>query len=207
MKFDDKINSIIAQYHDRMEHEEYYWNNLSMEEMMKREDEWLLAVGHDTGVFLNSLARSSGSKRILELGTSYGYSTIFLAEAARNNGGHVLSLEIHKEKAVYARQKIREAGLADFVEIGIGDALEILQNIQGDFDFVLLDIWKRFYLPCFELFYPKLRKGAWVIADNMLHPPDFKPEAMAYRKRIRETNAFDSVCLPIGSGIETSLLK
>ena len=207
MNFDEKVNEVIAQYHQRMKDEEVFWNSLSMEEMMNREDEWLLAVGYNTGFFINSLAKSAESKTILELGTSYGYSTIFLAEAAKETGGRVISLEIHPQKVDYAKQKIHEAGLSDFVEFRIGDALEILNKSKEKFDFVLLDIWKRFYLPTFELFYPKLNKGAWVIADNMLYPPEFKPEATAYRNRIRETKAFDSVLLPIGSGIESSYLR
>jgi predicted O-methyltransferase YrrM len=207
MNFDGKVNKVIEQYHQRMKEEEFFWDNLSMEEMMKREDEWLLAVGFNTGVFINTLAKSAESKTILELGTSYGYSTIFLAEAARENGGRVISLEIHSQKVDYAKQKIKEAGLSDFVEFRLGDALEILNGSKENYDFVLLDIWKRYYLPTFELFYPKLNKGAWVIADNMLHPPEFKPEATAYRNRIRETDSFDSVLLPMGSGIETSYLR
>jgi predicted O-methyltransferase YrrM len=206
MNFDRRINLVIEQYHQRMEDEKFYWENLSMEEMMKREDEWLLAVGYNTGIFINNLAKSAKSKTILELGTSYGYSTIFLAEAARVNGGQVISLEIHPEKIDYARQKIKDAGLSDFVDFRLGDALQLIENSEENYDFVLLDIWKRYYLPSFELFYPKLNKGAWVIADNMLYPPEFKPEATAYRNRIRETNSFDSVLLPLGSGIETSLL-
>ena len=207
MLFDQKVNLVIESYHQRMDEEKYYWDNLTMEEMMKREDEWLLAVGYETALFLNALAKSARSKIILELGTSYGYSTVFLAEAAKANDGLVISLEIHPDKVTFAQQKIAEAGLSDFVEFRKGDALEILAGSSESFDLVLLDIWKRFYLPCFELFYPKLSPGAWVIADNMLHPPEFKPEAAAYRKRIRETQSFDSVLIPIGSGIETSFLK
>ena len=207
MKFDHEVNRVVEKYHLRMKEEATFWDTLPMEEMMKREDEWLLAVGYETAIFLNTLVKSAKSKTILELGTSYGYSTIFLAEAARANGGQVITLEIHSEKIEYAKENVREAGLSEFVDFRKGDALEILENSTEKYDFVLLDIWKRFYLPTFELFYPKLEKGAWVIADNMLYPPEFKPEARAYRNRIRETNSFDSVLLPIGSGIETSYFR
>lgn len=60
-------------------------------------------------------------------------------------------------------------------------------------------------MPCFDLFYPKLQTGAWVLADNMTFPPHSLPEATAYRNRVRETGAFDTVLMPIGSGIEVSL--
>ena len=204
MRFNESVEKVLEQYHQRMEEESVLWNKLPTSEMMKREDEWLLAVGYEVGIFLNTLIKSAESKTILELGTSYGYSTIFLAEAARATGGKVISLEIQPDKADYTQKKLLQAGLTEVVEIRVGDALESLQKSSETFDFVLLDIWKRFYVPCFELFYPKLAPGAWVIADNMIHPPEFLPEANAYRKRVRETNAFDSVLLPLGHGIETS---
>ncbi len=207
MEFDIKVRRVLDKYHQRISEEEVFWNSLPMEEMMEREDEWLLAVGKDTGNFINSLAKSANSKTLLELGTSYGYSTIFLAEAARANGGQVITLELHADKVNYAKEKIREAGLEDFVDFHLGDALDFLNNSKLTFDFVLVDIWKRFYVPSFDLFYPKLKKGAWVVADNMLYPPEFKPEATAYRNRVKETHSFDSILLPIGSGIETSYLR
>lgn len=207
LKFDDKIEHVLEQYHNRMKEEVVLWQTLTMPELMGRRDELLLSVGLESGVFLNTLAKSAKSKTILELGTSYGYSTVFLAEAAMANGGKVITVEKSPEKSKYARQKITEAGLLDAVEFKVGDALEILADSEESFDLVLLDIWKELYLPCFELFFPKLVKGAWVLADNMIDPPAFLPEATAYRNRIRETNAFDTVLLPIGSGIEMSNLK
>ena len=207
MNFDTKVSAVIQHYHDRMQKEDYFWDNLSMEEMMEREDEWLLAVGYETAIFLHTLVKSAQPKMILELGTSYGYSTVFLAEAARAYGGQVITIDVHPDKTEYAREKLSEAGLSDVVKFMVGDALEILEESEDHYDFVLLDVWKRFYLPTFELFYPRLNQGAWVVADNMLYPPEFLPEATAYRGRIRETACFDSVLLPIGSGIETSYLR
>jgi predicted O-methyltransferase YrrM len=116
-------------------------------------------------------------------------------------------LELSVEKAQYAQQQIQEAGLSDFVEFKVGDAVQYIENAQETYDFILLDIWKELYLPCFERFFPKLNKGAWVIGDNMLFPPISLPEATAYRQRVRATNAFDTVLMPIGSGIEVSFYK
>ncbi len=130
-----------------------------------------------------------------------------MAEAARANGGRVITLENSPQKAEYARQQIEEAGLSDFVDFRVGDALESLSAATETYDFVLLDIWKELYVPCFDLFFPKLNKGAWVLGDNMIFPPHSYPEATAYRNRIRETHAFDTVLLPIGSGIETSFYR
>ncbi len=206
-RFDSKIEAVLEKYHQRMEAENIEMQSIPRDVGMKRRDEFLLSVGVETAIFLNTLAKSAGSKTILEIGTSYGYSTIWLAEAARANGGKVITLELSVEKARYAQQQIQEAGLADFVEFRIGDALESIDNKQEMYDFILLDIWKELYVPCFERFFPKLNKGAWVIGDNMLFPPSSLPEAAAYRQRVRETNAFDTVLMPIGSGIEVSCYK
>jgi predicted O-methyltransferase YrrM len=204
IQLDKKIESVLKKYHERIATELTLMQSLPMAEGMKRRDEFLLSVGLETGIFLNTLAKSAQSKTILELGTSYGYSTIWLAEAAKANGGRVITLENNPEKAAFARQKIKEAGLSDVVEFRVGDALETLAQSTEMFDFVLVDIWKELYVPCFDLFFPKLSKGAWVLGDNMIFPPHSRPEALAYQNRIRETKAFDSVLLPIGSGIEMS---
>lgn len=204
---DKKVKSVLNAYHKRMAKEDTLMQSLGMAEGMKRRDEFLLSVGEDVGVFINTLAKSARSKVILEVGTSYGYSTIWLAEAAKTNGGKVISLEISPEKANFAKKQLEKAGLADFVEIKIGDALDSIAQITEGVDFVLLDIWKELYIPCFDLFYPKLNKNAWVLGDNIIFPPHHKAEAAAYRQRVKDTQAFDSVLLPLGSGIEISQLR
>ena len=207
ISFDTKIESVLETYHQRIEAESILMKSLPLEEGMKRRDEFLLSVGLETAIFINSLIKSAQSKTILEIGTSYGYSTIWLAEAAKANGGLVITLENNIEKAEYAKQKIEEAGLSDFVDWRVGDALENIANATEKFDFVLVDIWKELYVPCFDLFYPKLNPSAWVLGDNMIFPAHSNHEATAYRNRIQETQAFDTVLLPIGSGIELSFYK
>ena len=207
IKFDTKIDAVLEKYHKRIESEALIMQSLPMEKGMARRDEFLLSVGLETAIFINNLAKAAKSKTILEVGMSYGYSTIWLAEAARANGGRVISLENSPQKAEYARQQIEAAGLSDFVDIRLGDALESLSAASETYDFVLLDIWKELYVPCFDLFFPKLNKGAWVIGDNMIFPPNAHLEVSAYRNRIKETQAFDTVLLPIGSGVETSFYR
>lgn len=204
--FDTKIENVLAEYHARMESEAILMNSLPIAEGMKRRDDFLLSVGPEVGYFLNTLVKSAKSKTILEVGTSYGYSTLFLAEAAKSTHGKVISLEIDAKKVSYAKTQLTNAGLLDFVEFRIGDALTSIKNAEENFDFVLIDIWKELYVPSFELIYPKLSKGAWVLGDNMIHPPMHKKEALAYRSCVKQTNAFDTLLLPIGSGIEVSHL-
>ena len=207
IKFDTKIDAVLEKYHKRIESEALIMQSLPMEKGMARRDEFLLSVGLETAIFINNLAKAAKSKTILEVGMSYGYSTIWLAEAARANGGRVISLENSAQKAEYARQQIEAAALSDFVDIRLGDALESLSAASETYDFVLLDIWKELYVPCFDLFFPKLNKGAWVIGDNMIFPPNAHLEVSAYRNRIKEIQAFDTVLLPIGSGVETSFYR
>lgn len=201
------IKTIIAEYHQRIEAENALMMSLSMKEGMKRRDEFLLSVGEETAIFLNNLVKAAKPRTILEIGTSYGYSTLWLAEAAQNYGGKVITLENDAHKSGYAQQKIKEAGLESVVNFVLGDALEYLKKTTETFDFVLLDLWKELYVPCFDMFFPKLNAGAYIISDNMLLPPHHKTEMEFYRSHLKNTNAFDSVLLPIGSGIEVSFLR
>jgi predicted O-methyltransferase YrrM len=167
-------------------------------------DELLLSVGREAGILLYLLATGAQSRRILELGTSYGYSTVWLGAAARTTGGKVLSLELKDFKIEHARQALTRAGLSSRVEFHAGDCLETLKKLPGPFDFVLLDVWKDLYLPCFELVHPKLAPGGVICADNMLLPESARPHADAYRARVRQAGDMDSVLVDVGNGIEIS---
>lgn len=133
MKLDDKIKNVLTQYDKRIEEEKTLAESLSFEERNERIDEFLLPVGEATGMFLNEMVKASHSKIILELGTSYGYSTVWLAEAARANGGKVISMEKSDEKANYARQKIKEAGLHYYVEFRVGGCVGIFGSSSRKF--------------------------------------------------------------------------
>ena len=211
VEFDEKVQKVLGEYHQRMLEEKNLMESLPFAEGMKRRDEFLLAVGEEVGRFLNSMVKGTQSKMILEVGTSYGYSTLWLAEAARATNGRVITLEIDSKKADYAKSRIAEAGLSSFVDFRVNDALVTLSEIQTtqpelQLDFVLIDIWKELYVPSFELFYPMLAPGAYIIGDNMIFPPSHKAEVNAYRDAIKSKKVFDSVLLPIGSGIEVSTL-
>jgi predicted O-methyltransferase YrrM len=167
-------------------------------------DELLLSVGREAGTLLYLLATGGQARRILELGTSYGYSTVWLGAAARATGGKVQSLELKEFKIEHARQALTRAGLSTRVEFHAGDCLETLKTLSGPFDFVLLDVWKDLYLPCFELVHPKLAPGGVICADNMLIPEHVRPQAEAYRARVRQAGDLDSVLVDVGNGIEIS---
>jgi predicted O-methyltransferase YrrM len=115
-----------------------------------------------------------------------------------------MSLENKEFKIEHARQALTRAGLSTRVEFHAGDCLDTLKELPGPFDFVLLDVWKDLYLPCFELVHPKLSPGGIIAADNMLLPESVRHQAEAYRARVREAGDMDSVLIQVGNGIEIS---
>jgi predicted O-methyltransferase YrrM len=204
LNIDSAVETVLAEYEARAEREEALWDTLGPAEAERRIDEMLLPVGRATGALLNLLAKEGCARRILEVGSSFGYSTVWLAEAARAVHGKVISLELKGTKTEYATAQLARAGLADFVEFRVGDALASLAALAGPFDLVLIDLWKDLYVPVFELLYPKLAPGALVIADNMIEPASARPHAQAYRHAVHVARDMSSVLLPVGNGIELS---
>jgi predicted O-methyltransferase YrrM len=200
---DPKVQSILDEYEKRAAREAELTQQGSAPGGLNR-DEFLLPVGPATGSLMNLLIKEAKATRILEFGTSYGYSSVWLGDAARATGGKVITFEIHAGKAEYARTMWAKAEIANFVECIVGDARASVATLPGPFDFVLMDLWKDLYVPCFELLYPKLAPGAIVVADNMLFPEKFRAEALAYRNLVKSKPNMTSVLLPVGSGIEVS---
>jgi len=201
---DSAVQKVLDEYEARSIAEEKRWQKLEWNNFVTERDQFLLAVGPATGRLMNLLVKEAESKVILEIGTSYGYSTVWLAEAARETQGRVITLELHAGKQKYARERMERAGLADFVEFRLGDATQLLASLETSVDFVLLDLWKDLYVPCFKLFHPKLNPGGMVVADNMLFPESARTHASVYRQHVRSQGDMQSMLLPVGSGLEVS---
>jgi predicted O-methyltransferase YrrM len=196
---DDRIKKVLDEYHVRIDRERRARRE---DRNALPRDESLLALGRDAGKLVNILARSLGKPRILELGTSYGYSGVWLADAARASGGHLTTMELQDYKSKYAREKSIEAGLSDYVDFQVGDAVQLIALLPFKLDFVLVDLWKDLYVPCLEEFYPKLNPGAIIVADNILHPGG---EGVArYVEAVRKKEKMSSILVPVGSGLEIS---
>jgi predicted O-methyltransferase YrrM len=155
------------------------------------------------------LCRSLKARRVVEFGTSFGVSTIYLAAAVRDtvreHGGEgvVIGTEIEPAKARVANVTIADAGLADFVDLRVGDARETLKQAGGPVDFLLLDSWIPLVRPVVDVVGPQLRVGAMVVCDNVQL---YEREYAAYTELVRNPkNGFRSVMLSHEGGLEISI--
>jgi len=188
---DDRVRSVLA----RMEAEE-----AADREMDLPVSERSLAVGPDSGRLLFALVASNAGCEVLEIGGSRGYSTVWLASAARILGGRVVTLEQDSGKIEVWRRNIADAGLEEWAEIVEGDAKETLPELEDGFDVVFLDAWKGDYELLFALARTKLDPGGIVVADNVTTSSAVEAYAAA-----RQTDpTLVSVTVPIGHGLEVT---
>ena len=161
----------------------------------------MLNITSDTGRLLWILVRLARPRRILEVGTSNAYSTIWLADAARAVGARVVTLEVNPDKARLARQNLARAGVADVVEIVEGPAQEALARLSGPFEIVFLDADRASYLGYLEAVLPKMPAEALLVADNVI---SHAGELADYLARVKSHPDLFSVTLPVGKGEEVS---
>jgi predicted O-methyltransferase YrrM len=171
----------------------------------RNRDALMLAVGPESGRFLNTLLRGIGAKLALEIGGSMGYSTLWQAEALEHTGGRLITLEAVSSKVEILRENIRRAGVENTVEVRAGDARELIRSLPGPFDFVLIDAWKEDYPTYLELVFPKLRVGGLIVADNITRPSPPDQGITSYLERVRSLPNAQSQLIPIGSGLELTV--
>jgi predicted O-methyltransferase YrrM len=163
-----------------------------------------LPVGPESGRLLFALVAPNAGCEVLEIGASRGYSTIWLAAAARILGGRVVSLEIEPAKVEAWRRNIADAGLDEWADLVEGNATQTLREIEDGFDVVFLDAWKDDYETFFELAREKLEPGGVVVADNVSSNEIVK----AYAERRQADPTLVSVTVPVGNGLEvTTVLR
>ena len=174
--------------------------------------EKLLAIGRNTGIFYNILLKSKNAKKILEIGMSAGYSTIWFAEAiSKKPGGKIITIDQDKKKIERAKRNFEDAGLSDLIDIRHGDALEVLLDIKNEsnssesFDFVFIDADKERYIQYFDAILPLVKPGGLIGADNILFPERFQKYTNLYVKHVRNNPKIRSVTIPIDNGEELSL--
>ncbi len=195
---DDRVRAVLA----RLEEEDDRESAESPESVPYADRS--LAVGPQSGRHLYALVAENAGCEVLEIGGSRGYSTIWLAAAARILGGRVVSFERDPAKIEAWRRNIADAGLEEWAELVEGDARELLPELGEGFDVVFLDAWKDDYETYFEIARTKLEPGGVVVADNVLSNDTVKQ----YAARRRADPTVVSVTVPVGNGLEvTTILR
>ena len=199
---DDETNAYFEQRDQEIAiDQEGYYND----EMYRFLSDKMVALDQDKAEFCYMLCRSLQAKRIVEAGTSFGVSTLYLAAALRDNqieNGVVIGTEYEPKKVEIARANFEEAGLSKFIDLREGDLRETLRNTRGPVDFMLVDIWD-VALPALELVSPNLRPGAIVACDNTAVDID---EYGDYFKFVHDPkNRFQTMTVPFEGGFEISV--
>jgi len=125
-----------------------------------------LSISREQGEDLKEFIQDKNLKNIVEFGTSFGISTLFLAQGVLETGGKIITTELIESKAERAIQNFKKAGVDDLIEVRVGDALETLKNHTEPIDLLLLDGWKDLYLPLFQMLEPNFHADTFIYVDN-----------------------------------------
>ena len=192
MRGDAELRAFLAELHKMGQQ-----NDAREQERSKK----MLNLEPETAQFLHIVIRSSRRTRLLEIGTSNGYSTIWLAWAASLTGGQVISIDHDADKQAKADTNLRRTGLREVVSLRCGDATEMVARLPGPFDCVFFDA-DRYSAPAqLSLLMPKLTPDVLLLADNVLSHPT---EIAAYLRALEALPQFDRVNVPIGKGLSVA---
>ena len=156
-----------------------------------------LNIAPETGRLLAILVRAIRAGRILEIGTSNGYSTIWLAWAAESTDGHVTTIERSANKIAMARTNLERAGVASRVTVREGVALDVLSGLRGPYDLIFLDADRPNYLAYLGRAIPLLRPGGLLVTDNVVSHAN---ELREFLQAVQSDPALETVILPLGNG-------
>jgi predicted O-methyltransferase YrrM len=172
---------------------------------IRARDTGQLAVSEEDGRFLRVLVAASGARRALEIGGASGYSAIWIALGLRETGGRLVTIEYDPGRARELAANLRRAGLDDIVRVVQGDAFVHVPALEGGFDFVFLDAWKKDYKRFYDLVEPRLEPGGLLVAHNVVNKrselEDFLA-AVASNRRLLTT-----VVKPSGEGMSVSVRR
>jgi len=168
----------------------------------------MLAITRDTGLFYNILLRSSGVRRVLEIGLSAGYSTLWFADAILENMGEITTIEQSPSKIRRAEKNFEDAGVAGMITAVHGTALDVLQELrrsEARFDFAFIDADKENCRSYFDLVFPMLSVNGIVGTDNMRHPEKYREEMRRFSDHVRSYPNARTTTLEIGNGQELTV--
>lgn len=181
------------------------WNKaeIILREIEKRANcEFLPIVGPEKGQVIAETIRKAKPKRVLEVGTLIGYSAILMVKELDDNA-QMVTIEIHADEAETAAENIRKAAIPARVEVITGDAIQVIPELRGCFDFIFIDAEKNEYLDYLRLAEDKLRKGAVIVADNA---GIFANQMKDYLDYVRTSGKYRSKYVPVGvDGLEISV--
>ncbi len=200
----ENIRSVLKKLEERSKLEK-------SEKIQASHDERMLAISSETGEFFNILLKAIKAKKILEIGMSVGFSTLWFADAILSNNGKIITIEENRNKIAMAKKNFEEAGVSAQIEIQEGKALQILHKLatsesdQQEFDFVFLDADKENNIEYFDLVLPLVRIGGIIATDNILYPEKFRPEMKKFTEYIKSKPNVQTMTLDLGNGEEISI--
>ena len=177
---DNKITAIMERLEETADE---YWN-----------------ISHQTGNFISMLIKASKIRNVLELGTSNGYSALWIADALKYTGGHLTTVEFWEKRQCIARENAQRCNLSEIITFKIGQAIDVINDElrKEEYDMVFLDANKGEYLSLFLAFNPLVKKGGIVLADNVIsHSKKVEP----FLNEITKNNEYQSQVLDLPDGL------
>jgi caffeoyl-CoA O-methyltransferase len=171
-------------------------------QQIKASDTALLAVSEEDGRFLRVMIATSGAKRAIEIGGAFGYSAIWMGLGLRETGGRLTTIEFDPERAKVAAENVRKAGLSDIVTVVSGDAFLEIPKLQGSFDFVFVDAWKRDYKRFLDIMRPRLTPHGLFIAHNVVNKQSEMRDFLDAIKN--DPGLLTTIVTPSGEGMSLS---
>jgi len=178
------------------------FDRLGAETEASRKDHGMM-VGILEGAFLNFLVYLTRAKRVLEVGTFTGWSSIAMARALPP-GGSIVTCDVNEETTAVARRYAEEAGAADRIEFRVGPGVETIATLEGPFDLAFIDADKEGYVDYYEAILPKLAAGGTIAADNTLFGSDADGpigHAIAFNEHVLHDDRVEAVLLPLREGV------
>jgi predicted O-methyltransferase YrrM len=161
-----------------------------------------LAISAEDGRFLRLLVATGHTQRALEIGGASGYSAIWIGLGLRETGGRLVTIEYDPARAKEAAANVAKAGFSDIVQVVSGDAFKEIPKLQGQFDFVFLDAWKRDYQRFFDLVFPRMPKGSLFVAHNVINKRSEMPDFLHTVET--RPDLFTTIVAPAGEGVSVS---
>ena len=204
----EKIQNVLSRLEKDIDYENSHRDEVPSEKRLN-------CISKNIGMFYNILLKSINAKKILEIGTSVGYSGLWFADVVMSNtqsesNGKIITIEREKFKIDNATQNFEEAGVGSLIKIREGEARKILREIKEEFsenyfDFIFIDADKESYIEYFDLCLPLVRKGGIIGADNILFPERFNEMMADYLSHVKSKPNVQSVTVPIDNGEEVTI--